>query len=121
MGGANLRPPARRAHKPGTCDGKACVESFGLAMDACVASLVPVPEYLKVIEGNRYVADSTTNAEIEAFSPANKRFVCYYYFAREVFQFYERRRLPMCVVLAVRDKYPNPYGVPYTGYMPLIH
>ena len=48
--------------------------------------------------------------------PLFKRFVLYYYYAREVFQWYERCELPKCVVTAIRAKYPNPEGVRYTGY-----
>jgi hypothetical protein len=39
------------------------------------------------------------------------------YYAVDVYNSFKRMRLPDCVLAAVRAKYPNDVGEPYTGHI----
>jgi hypothetical protein len=69
-----------------------------------------------VLQMNRWSRDMTPS-QINAMSPGHRRFMLYYWFARELFGCVDRIRLPDCVVAAVRSKYPNQRGVPYIGHI----
>eukprot|EP00947_MAST-08B_sp_MAST-8B-sp1_P005561 g5561.t1 len=63
----------------------------------------------------RYVDDAylEDGADLSAVEPSRKRFILYYYYATQIFNWRERGEMPLCVKIAVRSKYPNPAGRSY--------
>ena len=64
------------------------------------------------------LGDSVTAESFEEFSPRHKRWSIYWYYAVNVFGYMgsKRNELPSCFVAKVRESYPNPVGVTYSGY-----
>jgi hypothetical protein len=72
--------------------------------------------YSQVAE--RVGTDNLNGSEFDGFSPNHKRWSLYWFYAVNIFMTGSKRRpLPPCFVSAVRDLYPDPAGVCYTGYV----
>ena len=59
------------------------------------------------------------NGGSESLTNKNIRFFYYRKVTEELYGYlgaHNRRRLPDCVVDGVRELFPNPPGIPYTGY-----
>jgi hypothetical protein len=119
------------------CDGGLCGESeTGFVQSECVVhtaiqryrhhssqpgeqeGVAGLPAYNSpdLIHMNRWARDMNT-IQINAMTPGHRRFMLYYWFARDLFGCVDRIRLPDCVVAAVRSKYPNERGTPYVGHI----
>jgi hypothetical protein len=74
--------------------------------------------YDQVVE--RIGTDNICSSEFDGFLPNHKRWSLYWYYSINVLNHRGklRRPLPPCFVQAVRDLYPEPSGVCYTGYKP---
>jgi hypothetical protein len=99
-----------------------CKENYDLRQ--CVLTSYPLGQvckqdiYDQVVE--RIGTDNICSSEFDGFLPNHKRWALYWYYSINVLNARGklRRPLPPCFVQAVRDLYPEPAGVSYTGYVP---
>jgi hypothetical protein len=108
---------AASATLPTTCT---CKEHYDLRK--CVLVLYPISTvckkdiYDQVAE--RIGTDNIPSPEFDGFLPTHKRWACYWYYSVNIFSHRGclRRPLPPCFVRKVRELYPEPAGVCYTGF-----
>ena len=65
---------------------------------------------------NRHIPADFRN-DLSVLNAEKRRFILYYWFATNIFGARTRIRLPVCVVSAVRSKYPNLKGIEYVGHI----
>jgi hypothetical protein len=72
--------------------------------------------YAQVVE--RVGTENIDATEFDLFKPNHKRWSLYWFYSVNVFNHRGSRRypLPPCFVKAVRDAFPDPPGVCYTGF-----
>lgn len=102
------------------CDGRLC-SKYGISFMCCVTVAHPVTSIsLETIrEENPFVSDDDLEKAIDELQPGAKRFLLYYWYATNIYKIgghHNRKELPKCLLLAIRKKYPNPLGQPYTDF-----
>jgi hypothetical protein len=88
----------------------------------CVLDTYPIGKvckhdlYSQVAE--RVGTDNLAGTEFDSFTPNHKRWSLYWFYSVNIFMTGSKRRpLPPCFVCKVREMYPDPAGVAYTGYV----
>ena len=97
---------------PGPCNGRFCGPHIALEDPSiCIVDEINMP----VLNGRH----APWNSNPALSTPKSKRHSLYYWWATYVFGVrgrYNRLVLPLCVVYAIRNKYPNPLGEVYVGF-----
>ena len=100
-----------------TSDKRLCAK-LGYGFDECVAKAYPIDD--------SFLEETATDCwfvskEIRNMKPNEKRNVLYWWFMVNVYHIGgkgKRRCPPKCLIKAIREKYPNPDGVPYVDFKP---
>jgi hypothetical protein len=99
-----------------------CKEVYDLRQ--CVLITYPVGQVCKLDiydqVAERIGTDNICSLEFDGFQPSHKRWSMYWYFAINILNARGKARwpLPPCFVKAVRDLYPEPGDILYTGCVP---
>jgi hypothetical protein len=88
----------------------------------CVLATYPLSRVCKIDlyeqVATRVGTDNLGGWDFDSFSPNHKRWSMYWFYSVNIFMHGSTRRpLPPCFVQAVREQYPDPPGVFFTGYV----
>jgi hypothetical protein len=97
---------------------KRLCHEYGYGFDVCVTKAYPLDEFdLEELAQDCWFVTK----EVDKMSSSEKRNLLYWWFMVNVYHICgkdKRRCPPKCLVEAIRERYPNPPGVPYVGFQP---
>jgi hypothetical protein len=96
-----------------------CVSDFGLCQCVCETFPVDELEYYDIFTSAVCRIATLRDSDIvawESLKPTHKRWCLYWWYAVNIFGLRSAAPLPTCIVDSVRNAFPNPVGVQYTGY-----
>ena len=104
-----------------SCTGDCCSGVEGQVFSRSMLHTHDIPDVCDVFNECWFVEQKYLNGQT-TMSPRLQRNVVYWWFATNVFGavgLHKRIVLPTCLVAAIRNKYPNPAGLPYSdGHSP---
>jgi len=96
------------------CGGEYCSAIGNQFFRPCVTGIVGIPELDEMASANRYATEDTMAridaGTLEKDAPHLCRHLCYYFYARDIFNFTEREQLPACVIAMVRARWSSGDG-----------
>ena len=101
--------------KPVCTDENRICAMYGVRFFGCICDVLPVRDRnLATIQKDCYF----TIDDLEVMSNSHKRNMVFWWYATNAYGIAGKgciEKLPECLEYAIRDTYPNPDGVPYTG------
>ena len=107
------------------CNRLGYIADTGKILIDCVIHHYPIPDFRGLLVKCDAVdalykspAGKPERGQPDLMLPNLRRWVLYYYmyYATQIFGYRARIRLTLCLEVAVRATWPNPFGMPYTGY-----